>query len=316
MYSRLMTLAEEVFKGDFLALGRAISLVESGAAEGRDLLEAVSSSVGKALRIGVTGPPGVGKSTTLDELGTVLRARGEKVAVIAVDPTSPFTGGALLGDRIRMAKSTETEEVFMRSMATRGTSGGLARATEDAADLLDAAGRTVILLETVGVGQSEIEVSRAADCVIVMLSPESGDGIQAMKSGVLEIADILVINKADRAGADRLEHDLRTAFELGLRSRREIPILLTEAVRGKGIPELAGAIDAFVAARRASSGFKERRRKNLQVRIRRIAEHLIQKNLWESDGSEGRVAAGVDRVLSGVQSPYSAAQQLVDEVLR
>jgi len=173
----------------------------------------------------------------------------------------------------------------------------------------------VILLETVGVGQSEIEVSRAADCVIVMLSPESGDGIQAMKSGVLEIADILVINKADRGGADRLEHDLRTAFELGLRSRRDIPILLTEACRGKGVPELVASIDGFIAGRRASSAFRERRRRNLEIRIKKIAEFLIQKDLWESDGSEGRVEASVDRVLSGRQSPYAAARQLLDEVL-
>lgn len=316
MYSPPMPLAQEVLRGDFLALGRAISLVEGGSSEGRLLLESVSGSVGRALRIGITGPPGVGKSTTIDELCAFYRARGEKVAVIAVDPTSPFTGGALLGDRIRMMKSSETEDVFMRSMATRGTSGGLARATQDAADLLDAAGRSVILLETVGVGQSEVEVSRATDCVLVMLSPESGDGIQAMKSGVLEIADILVINKADRGGADRLEHDLRTAFELGLRSRREIPILLTEAHRGKGVPELAAAIDAFIAARRKGSAFDERRRKNLETRIKGIAEFLIQKDLWDSEGSQLRVEASVERVLAGAQSPYAAARQLLEEVLR
>src|SRR6185295_13199216 len=165
-------------------------------------------------------------------------ARGEKVAIVAVDPTSPFTGGALLGDRIRMSKMAEGGRVFMRSMATRGTPGGLARATQDAADLLDASGHTVILIETVGVGQSEIEISRAADCVVVMVSPESGDGVQAMKSGLLEIADLIAINKADRGGADRLEHDLRTAFELGLRTRKDLPILITEAVKGKGISEL------------------------------------------------------------------------------
>jgi len=310
-----MPLAQEVLRGDFLALGRAISMVETGTSEGRQVLEAVAGSVGKALRIGITGPPGVGKSTTIDELCAAYRLRGERVAVIAVDPTSPFTGGALLGDRIRMTKSAETEEVFMRSMATRGTSGGLARATQDAADLLDAAGRTVILLETVGVGQSEVEVSKAADCVIVMLSPESGDGIQAMKSGVLEIADIVVINKADRGGADRLEHDLRTAFELGLRSRREVPILLAQANRGEGIPELIAAIAAFVSGRRAGGAFLERRRKNLEDRIKSIAEFLIQKDLWESEGSQGRIDASVQRAMAG-QSPYASARQLLNEVLK
>jgi LAO/AO transport system kinase len=311
-----MPLADEVLKGDFLSISRAISQVENGSPEARDILDALSPRVGGALRIGLTGPPGVGKSTTVDELTAAFLARGEKVAVVAVDPSSPFTGGALLGDRIRMSKMAEGNRVFMRSMATRGTSGGLSRATQDAVDLLDASGRTLILIETVGVGQSEIEISRASDVVIVMLSPESGDGIQAMKSGLLEIADIIAINKADRGGAERMEHDLRTAFELGLRSRKEIPILLTEAVRGKGIPELVAAVDALVAARRASGAFQERRRRNMEDRIKEIAEFLIQRNLWSANGAEGKVAAAAESVLSRRQSPYQGAQSLVKEVLR
>ena len=311
-----MPLADEVLKGDFLSISRAISQVENGSPEAREILDALSSKVGGALRIGLTGPPGVGKSTTVDELTAAFLAKGEKVAVVAVDPTSPFTGGALLGDRIRMSKMAEGNRVFMRSMATRGTSGGLSRATQDAVDLLDASGRTLILIETVGVGQSEIEISRASDVVIVMLSPESGDGIQAMKSGLLEIADIIAINKADRGGADRMEHDLRTAFELGLRSRKEIPILITEAVRGKGIPELMAAVDALVASRRASGAFQERRRRNMEDRIKEIAEFLIRRNLWSASGAEGKVAAAAESVLSRRQSPYQGAQSLVKEVLR
>ena len=311
-----MALVEDVLRGDLLSLGRAISLVENGLPEGRSLLDAVSPRVGGALRIGLTGPPGVGKSTAVDEMCVVYRARGETVAVIAVDPTSPFTGGALLGDRVRMVKSSEGDHVFVRSMASRGAAGGLSRTTQDAADLLDASGRTVVLFETVGVGQSEIEVSTAADAVIVLLSPESGDGVQAMKSGLLEVADLIVINKADRGGADRLEHDLRTAFELGLKSRRDVPILTAEAVRGKGIPELVAAVDAFIAGRRASGEFQERRRRNLETRIRRIAEFLVQQDLWGSNGAAGRVRAAADRVLARAQSPYQGAEQVLKESSR
>ncbi len=309
-----MSLAEGLLRGEFLAISRAISQVESGSAEGRALLEAVYPRVGGSLRVGITGPPGVGKSTTVDQLAALYGARGEKVGIIAVDPTSPFTGGALLGDRVRMAKIAENEAVFMRSMATRGVSGGIARATQDAADLLDASGRTLLLLETVGVGQSEIEISKAADCVVLMLSPESGDGVQAMKSGVLEVADIVVINKADRGGADRLEYDLRSAFELGLRSRKDVPILPAEAVNGKGIPELAAALDAFIAARKADGGFRARRLKSMETRLRQLAEFLLQKNLWEAEGSAARVEAAATRVLEGRLSPYQGAQALLAEV--
>lgn len=309
-----MPLVDQVLQGDFLAISKAISLIESG--QGRDLLDALNPRVGKALRVGVTGPPGVGKSTAVDELTSLLRARGEKVGIIAVDPTSPFSGGALLGDRIRMAKTAETQDVFIRSMATRGAVGGLARATQDAADLLDAAGRSIVVLESVGVGQSEIEISRAADCVVVLLSPESGDGIQAMKSGLLEIADVLVINKADRPGADRLEHDLRSAFELGSRARRDVPILRAEAFRGKGIPELLQAIDAFVAARRASGEFEARRRRNVESRIRQLVGFLVQQSLLGADGAAERVAARAGRVLARELSPYQAAEELLREGLK
>lgn len=310
---RAVDLADSILAGDPLAVSKGISLLENGDPEGRALLDRLAPQIGRAVRIGFTGPPGVGKSTLVDELTSLLRARGDKVGIIAVDPTSPFTGGALLGDRIRMAKMAETEDVFMRSMATRGSAGGLARATHDAADLLDASGRTFVLIETVGVGQSEIEISRGTDCVLVILSPESGDGIQAMKSGILEIADVLVINKADRVGADKLEYELRSAFEMGLRTRAEVPILLTEAVRGKGVPELLAKIDAFLAARRADGRLDERRRHNLEDRLKRIVELMIQRNLWEANG--GKLSQFASDVLRRRRPMYQAAEQLMKEAL-
>ena len=310
-----MNLAEGVQSGEHLAISRAITAAENGTAEGRATLEAIAAHVGTARRVGVTGPPGVGKSTAVDALTTVLRKRGEKVGVIAVDPTSPFTGGALLGDRIRMNRMADDAGVFMRSMATRGASGGLSRATQDAADLLDASGCGTILIETVGVGQSEIEIARATDVVLVLLSPESGDGIQAMKSGLMEIADLIVINKADRPGSDKIEYEIRASMELGLKSRRDTPILMTEAFRGKGIPELAEGIDRFVEQRRKDGRFEERRRENTKRRLRAIAEFMVHRELWERNGAEGRLAAAAEAVLHRRTSSYAAAEKLVGEVM-
>ncbi|HEY3225466.1 MAG TPA: methylmalonyl Co-A mutase-associated GTPase MeaB [Planctomycetota bacterium] len=312
-----MNLVEGVKKGDPLSVSRAISAVENGAPEGRDLLDALAPLVGRAVRIGVTGPPGVGKSTAIDALVQILRGRSERVGVIAVDPTSPFTGGALLGDRIRMGKSTEDPGVFMRSMATRGTTGGLSRATQDAADVLDASGVSRILIETVGVGQSEIEIARATDVTVVILTPESGDGIQAMKSGIMEIADLVLINKADRAGADNLERDLRGAFDLRPNRRgKEIPILHSEAFRGKGIPELLEAVDKYVAERRQDGAFGRRRAENMVRRLRSLVEYMIERNLWEEDGAAGRLESLAKEVLNHSRSSYQAAELLVREALR
>lgn len=311
-----MDLASGVLAGDPLAISRAISAAENGTAEGRETLERISPNLGAARRIGVTGPPGVGKSTAVDALTQVLRGRSERVGVIAVDPTSPFTGGALLGDRIRMNRMADDAGVFMRSMATRGASGGLSRATQDAADLLDASGCQSILIETVGVGQSEIEIARATDAVLVLLTPESGDGIQAMKSGLMEIADIIVINKADRPGSDKIEYEIRASMELGLKSRRDTPILMTEAFRGKGIPELAAAVDLFLAGRRKDGRFDERRRENMKLRLRSIAEYMIHRELWGHDGAGERLAKAAESVLNRSMSSYAAAEKLVKEAMR
>jgi len=310
-----VNLVDGVRKGDPLSVSRGISAAENGTAEGRTLLDAIAPLVGRATRVGFTGPPGVGKSTTIDALVQVIRASGDRVGVIAVDPTSPFTGGALLGDRIRMGKSTEDAGVFMRSMATRGTTGGLSRATQDAADILDASGVARVLIETVGVGQSEVEIARAADLTIVILSPESGDGIQAMKSGILEIADLVLINKADRIGADKLEQDLRGAFDLRpSRRQADIPILHSVAFQGKGIPELLNAIDLILAGRRNNGDFDQRRQSNMVKRLRNLAEYMIERDLW--NGAGGKLESVAKDVLNHSKTSYQAAELLVHEALK
>lgn len=303
-------LAARVISGDPAALARAITLVENESEEAPALLRAVASRTGGAVRIGVTGPPGVGKSTLIDAACAVWSAAGRKVAILAVDPTSPFTGGALLGDRVRMNRSAEAGAVFIRSMATRGTAGGLSRAAADAMDLLDAAGAGVILLESVGAGQSEIEISRCTDLCAVLVSPETGDGIQAMKSGLMEIADLLVINKADRPGADRLETEIRSSFALSSRGQSEVPILRTEAYRGTGVAELLAQVDARIAASRASGAFEARRARNTGLRIREIAEHLVRRDLWA--GGNG-IDALVGQVMQRHLSTREAAEKLVRE---
>src|SRR6188474_1567186 len=246
------SLAERVRAGDPRALARAISLVEDGSPAGEEMLSSLFLSTGRAWTIGVTGPPGAGKSTLVDQLVRQLRARHQTAGILAVDPTSPFTGGAILGDRVRMQSHASDAGVFIRSMATRGHLGGLARATADAALVLDAAGRDYVIIETVGVGQDEVDIVRLADVSVVTLVPGTGDDVQALKAGIMEIADVFVVNKADREGADRLVSSVETNLALHAYASGEWrpPILKTVATTGAGIPELLAAIEQF----RAHSG--------------------------------------------------------------
>ncbi|NUN51633.1 MAG: methylmalonyl Co-A mutase-associated GTPase MeaB, partial [Planctomycetaceae bacterium] len=269
------SLAEGVRAGDSLSVARAISLAEDRSPEGAALLADLAPSTGRAHRIGVTGPPGAGKSTLVNGLARLMLDGGRTVGIIAVDPTSPFTGGALLGDRVRMQGAAGDPRVFIRSMASRGDLGGLAAAAQDACDVLDAAGKDRIVMETVGVGQTEVEVAGAADTVVVILHPEAGDGVQAMKAGLMEVADVFVVNKADREGADRLVQDVLDVLELRRAAPGDgwrPPVLKTVASTGEGLPALLASVEEHAARSRASGSFDRRRRGRVRSRIRDLVE--------------------------------------------
>src|SRR5437867_95017 len=271
------SLIRRALDGERVPLARAISLVENEAPEAVSILDACFAASGRAFRIGVTGPPGAGKSTLVTRMALDYRRRGETVAIVAVDPTSPFSGGALLGDRVRMGELSGDPGVFIRSMATRGSLGGLAVHTAQVCDVLDAAGFSRLVVETVGVGQSELEIAQTADTTAVVLVPESGDGVQAMKAGLMEIGDVFVINKADREGAERGAFAVRSA--LGLRtahSEWDPPVLLTVASRGAGVSEVVDRLEEHLAHLEARGGLEIRRRERLEQRLK----DLIRVQLW------------------------------------
>ncbi len=307
-------LERRLLAGERRALARAMSLVEDGRLEGERLLRDLFPRTGVAHRVGVTGPPGAGKSTLVEKLVLAARARGTPVGVLAVDPTSPFTGGALLGDRVRMGALAGDPGVFIRSMATRGTLGGLAAASVELADLLDAQGRQLILVETVGVGQSELEVARAADTTVVVLTPESGDGIQAMKAGLLEAGDVFVVNKADRGGADKLRRSLEVTL-----SWRELPdgawrppVLNAAAGKGEGVAAVADAVDAHRAHLEATGAWDALRRERWRTRVRSIVNRRLARRLWGDPETE----AILERALAdGARSPYEAADAVLDTLV-
>jgi LAO/AO transport system kinase len=302
-----------VLSGDTRAIARAISLIEDDDPGGVDLIRAVFAQTGRAFLIGVTGPPGAGKSTLVDRMLGETRRAGSTVGVIAVDPTSPFTGGAVLGDRLRMQSHAGDEGVFIRSMATRGQLGGVARATADAALVLDASGRDIIVIETVGVGQDEVDIVRTADVSIVTLVPGTGDDVQALKAGIMEIADIFVVNKADRDGADRLVSSVESNLSLhayGAGDWRP-PVIKTVATTGDGVPALMDAIARFREHARANEG--TRRRSRAESRLREIVSERLMAHLERSVGP-GDLAALVERVAARQLDPYTASDQLVKKV--
>lgn len=332
---RTETLLDDLLSGRTPALARAITMVENARPGFEKILAGLHPRLGRARRLGVTGPPGAGKSTLVMQVVQQWREAGQRVGVVAVDPTSPFSGGALLGDRIRMESVALDQGVYIRSMATRGSLGGLATSTREVCDVLDAAGFDRILIETVGVGQSELAVTTMADTTVLVLVPESGDGIQALKSGVMEIADVYVVNKADRPGASNLAREIESTIAIrqgrayrGMRGHhggmavgsasprsdsREWtpPVLLTSATTGAGIPELVAALDRQFDWIAEHGQLAERRRARFAARTREVVDRAMNRYVWNETRSEAVLRKRLDDVVAGRMSPY----ELADEIL-
>ena len=303
---------ERVLHGDERAISRAITAIENHSGDVEALLKELFPHTGSAYLTGITGAPGTGKSTLVDRLAGVHRKRGERVGVIAVDPTSPYSGGAILGDRIRMQGHAGDEGMFIRSMATRGFLGGLARSTAEVALLLDAAGKQQVLIETVGVGQDEIDIVRLADCVLVVLVPGLGDDIQNMKAGLMEIGDIFVLNKADREGAGRLEEQLHAMLSLvAPREGWHPPVVRTVATENRGIEELAAAVEKF-RSHFESSGQREKKRVELWEKrlVEMVESRLLENVLGGRDGAE-KLRRLAEQVATRAIDPFTAVGELV-----
>ena len=312
MSTNIQDWVDRIRASDVRALARAISTIEDNRPESRELLKALFNFTGRARVIGLTGAPGAGKSTLVDQLAREYRKQERTVGILAVDPTSPYTGGAILGDRIRMQSHHADPGIYIRSMATRGNLGGLARATTDAATVLDAAGKDIVLIETVGVGQDEIDIVRLADVTVVILVPGMGDDVQTIKAGIMEIADIFVINKSDREGADRVEREIRSMQSLAVRSDKWTPpIIKTVAMDGKGVPELAGAIVNY-------EQFLEQKDLLLKKKISSWRERLIEmlrdgllERLLSERLPEAEIARLAAEIAEHKRDPYSLVEEIV-----
>ena len=313
----VMQLIDRVRSGDVRALARAISLVENDAPLAADVLAACFPHSGRALRIGVTGSPGAGKSTIVDKLARHYRAKDVSVGVIAVDPTSPFTGGAILGDRIRMQENLSDSGFYVRSMATRGSLGGLARTTADVASVIEASGKDVILIETVGVGQDEIDIVRLSDVTIVVLVPGMGDDVQSLKAGIMEIADLFVVNKADREGADRVEKEVRAMQSLASGHGSWVPpVVKTIASTGEGIDRLTETIEQMKQWLDVDGRLEARRKGYWRERITEMMRHALMRQVREHGLSDAELEAHAARVAGKEENPYRLVPELVARVFK
>jgi LAO/AO transport system kinase len=306
------SLVDRVIARDPTAVARAISKVEDNASSSSDLMKQIFPRTGRALIVGITGAPGAGKSSLVDKLALFYRKSGDRVGIIAVDPSSPFSGGAILGDRIRMQTLTLDKDVFIRSMATRGNLGGLARATVEAVAILDAAGYDKIIVETVGVGQDEIEIAKTADVCVVVLVPGMGDDVQTMKAGIMEIADVLVINKADRDGVLRTEKELQGLLSLNTRTDEwQPPIVKTVAIENKGLDDLAQAIEQTRKFQRSAPAAEGRKRSIAKWRILELLRERLVSEALTRDGASEKLESMAGEVADKRRDPYSAVEELL-----
>jgi LAO/AO transport system kinase len=307
----LNDLLEPLLRGEARALGRAISWMENGHPGARPLMASLWHRLGRAVVVGITGSPGAGKSTLTDQLARLLRSEGQRVGILAVDPTSPFSGGAILGDRIRMGRCASDPGIFIRSMATRGALGGLARATQDAIDLMDAAGFDTILVETVGVGQDEVDVVSCVQTCCVVLVPGMGDEIQAIKAGIMEVADLFVINKADRDGADQVEQEIQAMKSLAMPQGWDPPVVRTMAQQGEGIEGFLAQIRAHGVWLRQGPGLARKARERARLRFESLlAESSLRRALDQA--GPARVEAAIQGIADRLIDPYTAVADLLE----
>lgn len=312
---REITLLDKMLRGDRVALARLMTIIESRHSSVPEILKQINPKTGRAYIIGVTGPPGAGKSTLVNELIQFLRKKDKKVGVIAVDPSSPFTGGAVLGDRIRMQNHTLDEGVFIRSLGSRGRHGGLSRATKEIMKLYDAFGMDYIIIETVGVGQTELDIVEIADTVLVVLVPEAGDSVQTMKAGLMEIGDVFIVNKADRGGADRLSREIEHMVSLKPKGDEwKIPVVLTSAHEGRGIEDVVKAIENHKASQTKDGLIREKREKRREEEFLQIISEIVERKIFEKlkDGEMKRI---LTLVKNGEIDPYEGADIVTSKIL-